>query len=56
MQIAAIINIPLFVLVCSAGAMRNLSMLYVALLLLLATNLTEWMRGQNNTATLLSDR
>jgi len=41
-QIAAAINLPLYVLFCAPGELRNLSMLYVVLLLVLATNLEEW--------------
>jgi hypothetical protein len=38
-QIAAAINIPLFFLFCAPGEMRDLSMLYVVFMLLLAVNL-----------------
>ena len=41
-QIATAINLPLYVLFCAPGELRNLSMLYVALLAVLATNLEEW--------------
>ena len=41
-QIAAAINLPLYVLFCAPGELRNLSMLYVVLLVVLATNLEEW--------------
>jgi hypothetical protein len=41
-QIAAAINIPLYLLFCDPGEMRDLSMLYVVFLLLLAVNLNEW--------------
>ena len=41
-QIAAAINIPLYVLFCSPGEVRDLSMLYIVLLLALAVNLNEW--------------
>ena len=37
---AAIINIPLFVLFCGPGELRNLSMLFVPLLLFIASNIT----------------
>ena len=37
--VAAVINVPLFVLFCAAGELRDLSMLYVPLLLLVAANL-----------------
>jgi hypothetical protein len=39
-KIAAAINFPLFFLFCSPGELRNLSMLYIVFLLLLAVNLT----------------
>ena len=39
-QIAAAINIPLFLLFCSPGEMRDFSMLYIVFLLLLAANLS----------------
>jgi len=42
-QIAAAINIPLFLLFCQPGEFRDLSMLYVSFLLILAVNLEEWM-------------
>jgi len=41
-QIAALINIPLFLLFCQPGEFRDLSMLYVSFLLILAFNLQEW--------------
>ena len=41
-QIAAAINLPLYVLFCSPGELRNLSMLYVTFLLVLAVNLSDW--------------
>jgi hypothetical protein len=41
-QIAAAINIPLFLLFGAPGELRALSMLYIVLLLLLASNLNEW--------------
>jgi hypothetical protein len=55
-RIAAIINIPLFVIFGTPGELRNLSMLYVTLLLLLAANLTAWMSGQATAATRQSVR
>ena len=39
-QIAAAINLPLFFLFCQPGEMRDLSMLYIVFLLLLAMNIT----------------
>lgn len=41
--IAALINIPLFLLFCQPGEFRDLSMLYVSFLFILAFNLQEWM-------------
>ncbi|MGA8088337.1 MAG: hypothetical protein WCA10_13600, partial [Terracidiphilus sp.] len=41
-QIAAAINIPLFLLFCQPGEFRDLSLLYVSFLLILAVNLREW--------------
>ncbi len=44
-QIAAAINIPLYLLFCSPGELRDLSMLYIFFLLVIATNLNEWVGG-----------
>ena len=44
-QIAAAINIPLYLLFCSAKELRDLSMLYIVLLLVLAVNLNDWIGG-----------
>jgi hypothetical protein len=41
--IAAAINIPLYFLFCWPGELRNLSLLYVVFLLVLAVNLNQWM-------------
>ena len=41
-QIAAIINFPLYLIFCDAGELRDLSLLYVTFLLLLAANLNAW--------------
>ena len=41
-QIAAAINLPLYLLFCWPGELRDLSMLYVVLLLVLAVNLNHW--------------
>ena len=43
-KLALAINIPLYFLFCNPGELRNLSMLYVVLLLALAENLNRWMR------------
>ncbi|WP_313625059.1 hypothetical protein [Achromobacter sp.] len=45
-QLALAINVPLFVLFCSPGEMRNLSMLYPSLLCLLALALAKWLAPQ----------
>jgi hypothetical protein len=44
-QIAALINLPLFLVCCEPGELRDLSLLYVTLLFLLAANLSQWMDG-----------
>jgi len=44
-QIAAAINIPLYLFFCTPGELRDLSMLYVLFLLVLAGNLKEWIGG-----------
>ncbi|WP_058188946.1 hypothetical protein [Terracidiphilus gabretensis] len=41
-SIAAAVNVPLFVLLCAPGELRNLSLLYIALLVVLATTLNRW--------------
>jgi hypothetical protein len=41
--IAAVINIPLFLLFCQPGEFRDLSMLYISFLFILAFNVEEWM-------------
>lgn len=48
-QLALAINLPLFVLFCSPGEMRNLSMLYPSLLCLLALTLAKWQAPQAGT-------
>jgi len=42
-QIAAAINIPLFLLFCQPGEFRDLSLLDISFLMILAVNLREWM-------------
>ena len=49
-QIAAFINFPLYLVCCVPGELRDLSLLYVTLLLLMAANLTEWIGGQAKAA------
>ena len=44
-KIAAIINIPLYFFFCSPGELRDLSMLYVVFLLVVAANLREWAKS-----------
>jgi len=41
-KIAAIINIPLYYLFCLPGELRDLSMLYISLLLAIAVNINQW--------------
>jgi hypothetical protein len=53
-QIAAVINIPLYILFCYPGEFRDLSLLYIAFLLLMAANLAQWDGYQSRTATPLS--
>lgn len=42
-QIAAAINIPLYLLFCMPGELRDLSMLFVFFVLAMAANLTQWL-------------
>jgi hypothetical protein len=49
-QIAAAINLPMFFLFCQPGEMRDLSMLYMAFLVLLAVNITELLQSWNGSA------
>jgi hypothetical protein len=44
-QIAALINVPLFLLFCAPGELRDLSMLYVSFLLLVAASFTKWLES-----------
>ncbi|MCY1548064.1 hypothetical protein D9M68_841520 [compost metagenome] len=44
-RLALAINLPLFLMFCSPGEMRNLSMLYPSLLGLLAMAMTVWMHA-----------
>ncbi len=41
-KIAAAINLPLFILFCTPGEIRDLSLLYVTFILIMALNLNEW--------------
>jgi hypothetical protein len=51
-QIAALINVPLFFLCCAVLELRDLSMLYVPLLLLIAANIQQ-LTSSSDTATTL---
>jgi hypothetical protein len=44
-QIAAAINLPLYFLFCWPGELRDLSLLYVVFLLVVARSLSEWFGG-----------
>ena len=41
-QLAAIINVPLYLLFCSPGELRDFSLLYAAFLLVIGFNLNRW--------------
>jgi hypothetical protein len=41
-QIAAVINIPLYLFFCQPGEFRDLSLLFISFVLILAFNLQEW--------------
>lgn len=43
LMLAAVINVPLLLLFCAEGEVRNLSMLYVAIVALIAGALTRWL-------------
>jgi hypothetical protein len=43
-QIGAVINVPLYLLFCQPGEFRDLSLLYVSFLVVLAANLQQWMQ------------
>ena len=44
-QIAAVINVPLYLLFCMPGEFRDLSLLFIAFLLVLAVNLQQWIES-----------
>jgi hypothetical protein len=44
-QIAAVINIPLYLLFCQPGEFRDLSLLFISFLLVLAFSLQQWMNS-----------
>jgi hypothetical protein len=50
-KIAASINLPLFLLFCYPGELRDFSLLYIDFLVILAVNLTEWTGTSQTTAT-----
>ena len=41
-QFAAVINVPLYLLFCMPGEFRDLSLLFISFLLILAVNLQQW--------------
>jgi hypothetical protein len=47
-QIAAVVNLPLYLLLCWPGELRDLSLLYVTFLLVLAVNFTHWIGTYSN--------
>ncbi len=49
-QIAAAINIPLYLLACSPGEWRDLSLLYVFALIVLASSLGQWITDTQPTS------
>jgi len=49
-KIAAVINIPLYYLFCLPGELRDLSMLYITFLLVIAVNLNNWIRRSANSS------
>jgi hypothetical protein len=51
-QIAAVINITLYLLFCCPGELRDLSMLYIIFLLVLAVNLNDWVGGSERRQTM----
>jgi hypothetical protein len=50
LQLAAVINVPLLLLFCAEGEVRNLSMLYVAIVSLMASALQRWLATASNSA------
>lgn len=51
-QIAAVINVPLYLLFVQPGKLRDLSMLYITFLLVLAVNLSQWITDSKRPETL----
>ena len=54
-QIAAIINVPLYFLFCLPGELRDLSFLYVALVLLIAANIARSSQSPNTLVPVVSN-
>lgn len=50
LKLAAAINVPLLLLFCAEGEMRNLSMLYVPIVVLMSGALQRWMRTTSEPA------
>lgn len=46
-QIAAAINVPLYLLFCMPGEFRDLSLLFISFLLILAVNLQQWIESSS---------
>jgi hypothetical protein len=44
-QIAAVINVPLYILFCQPGELRDLSLLFITFVLMLGFSLEEWIRS-----------
>ena len=51
-QIAAAINIPLYLLFSAPGELRDMSMLYIVFLMVLAVNLSNWVSSSKKEETL----
>jgi hypothetical protein len=49
-QLAALINVPLYLLFCQPGEYRDLSLLYIAFPLVIAVHLQNWMRRSTRAA------
>ena len=45
LKLSAAINVPLFLLFCAEGEVRNLSMLYIAIVVLMAAALQRWLNS-----------
>ena len=51
-QFAAAINIPLYVLFCAPGELRDLSLLYIVFLVIMAVNLKGWIEDSGQASVL----